>query len=139
MVHCGRAVLPGAPPSSHGCGRLLQLDIQLSCRNELPQTSGKQSSCLKTVSIHLDFIIFVLALPPHNIFRLEFFMIHLSDLNIRFSEMIVYQSGILTLISILLRNCVALGSSSSSLPSSSSFSSSPSLKSLRQGARPSRR
>lgn len=75
MVHCGRAVLPGAPPSSHGCGRLLQLDIQLSCRNELPQTGGKQLSCLKTVSVNLDLIIiFVLALPPHNIFRLEYFI-----------------------------------------------------------------
>lgn len=42
VVHSGRALLPGAPPSRHGRGGLLQLDVQLHRRNELPETSGEQ-------------------------------------------------------------------------------------------------
>lgn len=41
MVHCGRALLPGAPSCSHGCCWLLQLDSQLPGWNKLSQTSGK--------------------------------------------------------------------------------------------------
>lgn len=41
VVHCGWAVLPGAPPCSHGCRWLLQLDRKFPCWNELPQTWGK--------------------------------------------------------------------------------------------------
>ena len=41
MVHCGRAVLPGAAACRHGRGWLLQLDGQLHRWNQLPQISGE--------------------------------------------------------------------------------------------------
>lgn len=41
MVHSGRVIRSRSTSGSHRCGRMLQLDCQLSCRTAFPKTTGE--------------------------------------------------------------------------------------------------